>query len=135
VFQSRKSVARCFTLLEGLVSIVLLGLILIGTAPFFSYGVLLIHRSSLRRDATELAAGRVEDLLDEGFFALQQGQGEETVDIGGVSGTMTTEVENTFIDADGRGYKLIRVTVAWTVGNKADQLTAATYLSSPWSAR
>jgi len=135
VAHTGKTGARAFSLIEGLLSIILLGLILIGAAPFFSYGVLLIQRSSLRREAAELTAGKLEEMLDEGFYRLEAQQTEQTVDLGGISGTMTWRVEDTHIDAYGRGYKLVAVTVSWSFGDKTDIVSAATYVSSPWSTR
>ncbi len=119
---------RRFTILEGLLAIVLLAILLIAAAPLFYYGQQLMYRSSIRRRAVELGTEKVESLMNAGFDQVEDD--EQEIDLGPVSGVMITIVQDAYTDPEGEGYKAVRVVVAWTAGGKEDQLVLTTYVSS-----
>ena len=121
---------QCFTLLEGLLAIVLLALILIGAAPFFYCGRALVHRARATRAAVELAADRIEELMDVGFDEIVSGS-EEGVELHGFTYDVTTAVQTVQSDpGTGYAYKQVVVLIEWTVGAKEDDLTVVTYISN-----
>ncbi len=119
---------RRFTILEGLLAMVLLAILLIAAAPLFCYGHVLMRRSALKRRAVEVGTQKMESLINVGFDQVQNDQSQ--IDLGGLTATCTTTVLNTFIDGDGEGYKQVRVTLNWTVGERADEIVLTTYVSS-----
>lgn len=118
-----------FSLVEGLVAIIVLAIVLVGAAPFFYAGHSLIHRSRLKREAVEIAAGHLEELTAHGFEGIA---GDETeVTLGdGITATMTTEVEDTLIDGDGNGYRQVAVSIEWTFNNKPNDVSMVTYVTN-----
>jgi hypothetical protein len=119
---------RRFTILEGLLAIVLLSLILIAAAPLFYYARLLIYRSSIRRLAVERATEKVELLMNTGFDQIQGD--EQEIQLGPVPGGMITVVEDAYLDGVGEGYKEVDVILTWTAGGKQNEIVLTTYVSS-----
>jgi len=117
-----------FSLLEGLLAIVLTALILVGAAPFFYTGRAMLYRASLKRQAVERATDHIEALLVVNFDQIQDD--EQQIQLGDVPATVNTEVESVHIDGDGNGYKQVTVSITWTVGTKNDQVSLLTYISS-----
>jgi len=112
-----------FSLIEGLLAIVLIAIIMVGAAPFFYFSRFLIQRSKFTREAVELATHRQEELLDLSFDQIVDSQ--QNVQLDGASAVMTTDVNDVVIDGDGNGYKRVAVSVSWTMGGKGREVALA----------
>lgn len=114
-----------FALLDVLMASLLLGIVVIGTMQFFSYGQSRIASMGKEHDAYNLARSRMEEVISDGYVDAV-GKVETGFTMNGVAATRTTTI--TFVDdpADSLGakdingtqdLKLIRVDV--TYGDQA----------------
>jgi len=117
-----------FSLIEGLLAIVLIAIILVGAAPFFYFSRYLIERSKLTREAVELATREQEDLLGLPFDQLVDCQ--QNVQLDGTAAVMTTTVQDVVIDGEGNGYRQVTVHINWMMGAKSQNVSLVTYISS-----
>ncbi len=121
---------RSFTLLEGLIATIIIGVILVGAAPFFYYTRLAIHRSRLHRQAVEEATQQLEELVGLAYDEIAPGMAPQQVQLDGVTATVTTQVQTVASDpASGYSYKRVTVMISWTSGDEAAEERFVTYVS------
>jgi type II secretory pathway pseudopilin PulG len=124
----RRPRRRHFTMLEGIIAIVILAIVIVGGAPFFYYGQLLIARSSVRRRAVEIATDELESAVNDGFSQVSGGVRE--IELGDTPATLTTTVQDEYLQDARNGYKRVTVSVQWTQGDSDREVSLQTYVSS-----
>jgi len=114
------------TLVEVLVAVVVLAIVVIGTAAFLAHGRGAVECAAQRRTATQVANERKEMARSAGYAALADGSGLTTVD--GVQYNWTVEVTVAQADPGDAGsfYKRLVITVDWpTSGSDPVVLSSA----------
>jgi prepilin-type N-terminal cleavage/methylation domain-containing protein len=113
-----------FTILEGMVAMVLLAIVLLGVAPVYYYGTRTSVRSALRRQATQAVAGVLEQSLATGYAQIQNTS--ETVTAGDRSFTVEVTVNAGY--ASGLKQVIATCNVAWPSGG-GETITLTTLIS------
>ncbi len=119
-----------FTLIEVMLSILILAIVMIGGAAFFTYGSSQLRMSKHSRLALELAGEKIEKLRAVGFSGLAN-ETENGLPLGDFSATRRTTVLG--IDEDGDSiddYKKVTVTVSWNEGSTPEAVTLVTLITS-----
>jgi len=111
--QERRSSGSGVTLVEVMVALLVLAVIAIGAAAFYSTGRVAIQESAQRRTAAHIARRQLELARAAGYTALADGEGTTTADDVEYSWTLT--VAAVLADpADGDSvYKRMRMVVDW----------------------
>jgi len=119
-----------FTLIEVMLSILILAIVMIGGAAFFTYGSSQLRMSKHSRLALELAGEQIENLRAVGFSGLAD-ETENGLPLGDFTATRQTNVVG--IDENGDGivdYKKVTVTVAWMEGSTPEAVNLVTLITS-----
>ncbi len=117
-----------YSLTEGLVAVIVIGMVLIGAASFFAVSGAMIVRAGIRRQATERLTKHVEHLIHLGYDALAD---DVTItSLGERQATITTEVENVASGPGGTGYSQVTATISWTIGDRQQHVRVVTFVSS-----
>ena len=116
-----------FTLIETLISILLLSIILFAGMAFYFNGDEFMTKAMHRKMAQEMANSKMEDLKRAGYANLPASGTsvvDATVKVGGLSATRTTTVTNKDDPSGGNpiDYKEVKVRVDW---NEAGKVTAS----------
>lgn len=122
-----------FTVVEGMIAMVLLAIILVGVAPIFYFGRRTSAAGAIRRQAAQVGAGELEAALSSGFSQLQITHDPVSydVEIGDGDQTRTFTVTITVADyPEGPSGSLKEVTskVEWTFGDRTEDLTFSTLI-------
>ena len=117
-----------YSLTEGLVAVIVIGMVLVGAASFFAVSRAMIVRGGIRRQATERLTEHVENIIHLGYDALADGV--TATSLGQRAATITTEVENVASSPGGAGYRQVTATISWTIGSRPQQVRVVTFISS-----
>ncbi|HAJ57726.1 MAG TPA: hypothetical protein DCL35_08215 [Candidatus Omnitrophica bacterium] len=129
-----------FTIIESLISLLLLLIIMTGGMAFYIYSNQYIQPAIHKRIAAEIAVSKTEGLKNAGYSSLPDPapvfpglwEGPEAVSIGGISGNRSVYVFD-IDDHDGRpAYKQLSVVVEWYDPDKQalQNLSIDTYMAS-----
>ena len=129
---------RGITLMEVLVSIFLLGLVSVGMAHLYVFGMVQINVQGHKRAAVERAQQRLEELYASQYDSVVA-RTETNLSIGNIFGTRTTTVEavddsadflgGADTDGDTEDYREVTVAVSWTERGKADSVVFETVIA------
>ena len=110
------------SLVEVMVSILILTIVILGSAVLFVYGLGHVTLSKNYRVATELAAQKLEQFRADNHYHIDIPDGEtsEDISLGGVSFTRDTMTEDIGL------YKKVKVTVNWTQKNRDRDVSLVT---------
>jgi len=110
------------SLVEVMVSILILTIVILGSAVLFVYGLGHVSLSKNYRVATELAAQKLEQFRADNHYHIDIPDGEtsEDISLGGVSFTRDTMTEDIGL------YKKVKVTVNWTQKNRDRDVSLVT---------
>ena len=129
----RRSENRSGTsLVEAMVSVLILAVAVVGTASFLFHAHSSIRRAALHSVAGEACASRLEELTSVAYADLNShAETDKPVSLGDISGERTTEIVNVDENGDEEiNYVRITVTVTWTQANGAEQYADAVTLRS-----
>ena len=119
-----------FTLIEVMLSILILAIVMIGGAAFFTYGSSQLRLSKHSRLALELAGEKIEKLRAVGFSGLAN-ETENGLPLGNFSAARRITVVGIDEDRDAIvDYKKVTVTVAWQEGSTPESVTLVTLITS-----
>ena len=119
-----------FTLIEVMLSILILAIVMIGGAAFFTYGSSQLRMSKHSRLALELAGEQIENLRAVGFSGLAN-ETENGLPLGDFTATRQTKVVGIDENRDGIvDYKKVTVTVAWMEGSTPEAVSLVTLITS-----
>jgi len=119
-----------FTLIEVMLSILILAIVMIGGAAFFLYGSSQIRMSKHSRLALELAGEKIEELRAVGFSGLAD-ETENGLPLGNFTAVRQTKVVGIDEDKDGIvDYKKVTVTVSWNEGSTPEAVVLVTLITS-----
>ena len=112
---------RGFTLIEVLITAVMLTIVILGSVGVYTYGISRVNREAHRRVALELAHQRVEELFASAFDSVQTGVDSLLVDNVNYARLITAKAVDDSadglgaadIDADTTDYKRVEVAVKW----------------------
>ncbi len=118
VLKSKKGM----TLVEVMLAILILTIVILGSALLYVYGLGHISLSKNYRVATELAAQKLEQFQADNHYHIDIPDGEtsEDVSLGGVSFTRDTMTEDLGL------YKKVNVTVNWTQNQRPREVSLVT---------
>ncbi len=125
------------TLVEVLVSIVILSIVMLGGLQFFVVGAARVNREAHRRAAVGLARGRMEELVREPYDSVVSGS-ETGLSLDDIVCSRVTRVRYVDDPGDGLGaddsddsldYKEVTVVVLWTEGSRTDSLSMETVIA------
>jgi prepilin-type N-terminal cleavage/methylation domain-containing protein len=118
VLKSKKGV----TLVEVMLAILILTIVILGSALLYVYGLGHISLSKNYRVATELAAQKLEQLEADNHYHIDIPAGEtsEDISLGGVAFTRDTTTEDLGL------YKKVNVTVNWTQNQRLRDVSLVT---------
>jgi len=110
------------SLVEVMVSILILTIVILGSAVLFVYGLGHVTLSKNYRVATELAAQKLEQFRADNHYHIDIPDGEtsEDISLGGVSFTRDTMTEDLVL------YKKVKVTVNWKQKNRDRDVSLVT---------
>jgi len=110
------------TLVEVMLAILILTIVILGSALLYVYGLGHISLSKNYRVATELAAQKLEQFQADNHYHIDIPDGEtsEDVSLGGVSFTRDTMTEDLGL------YKKVNVTVNWTQNQRPREVSLVT---------
>lgn len=110
------------SLVEVMVSILILTIVILGSAVLFVYGLGHVSLSKNYRVATELAAQKLEQFRADNHYHIDIPDGEtsEDISLGGVSFTRDTMTEDLVL------YKKVKVTVNWKQKNRDRDVSLVT---------
>jgi len=124
------------TLIEVLVSAVVLVIVILGGMQFFIFGSARINREGHRRAALELAQQKIEELLASNYGEVVSGS-ETGLPLDGIDCNRSTEV--TYVDdpADALGtddddpqdYKRVSVIVSWNETGRLNTVILETWIT------
>ncbi len=122
-----------FTLIENMVSMVLLAVMLTGGMGFYHYSNEATKLTVHKKLATEMVSSKMEELKRQGYVSLPPVSTPEvtTLLVGGLTAQQTVTV--TDIDEDSNGftdYKQVDVKLAWTEAGRQSprEMDLTTYL-------
>jgi len=112
-WQRRFVLRRGVSLVEVMVSIVILAVVVLGAAAFFSTSRKTIERAAEQRTATQIASDRLEQARATGYATVDDDSG--TVDVGDTSYSWTLTVTTALADSTDAesAYKQLEVAVNW----------------------
>ncbi len=118
VLKSKKGV----TLVEVMLAILILTIVILGSALLYVYGLGHISLSKNYRVAAELAAQKLEQLEADNHYHIDIPAGEtsEDISLGGVAFTRDTTTEDLGL------YKKVNVTVNWTQNQRLRDVSLVT---------
>ena len=118
VLKSKKGM----TLVEVMLAILILTIVILGSAMLYVYGLGHISLSKNYRVATELAAQRLEQLEADNHYHIDIPDGEtsENISLGGISFIRDTTTEDLGL------YKKVNVTVNWTQNQRPREVSLVT---------
>lgn len=129
---------RGFTLVECLISLLLVIIVLVGGAGFYFYASQILRGSTHRRIAAEIADSKTEEIKNAGYSSLPNPapgglwQGPINVTIGGLTGQENIYVYDIDDDEDTiTDYKQVKVKVNWPEPGKStgQEISLDTYLA------
>jgi prepilin-type N-terminal cleavage/methylation domain-containing protein len=118
VLKSKKGM----TLVEVMLAILILTIVILGSALLYVYGLGHISLSKNYRVATELAAQKLEQFEADNHYHIDIPAGETTegISLGGVSFTRDTTTEDLGL------YKKVKVTINWTQNQRLRDVSLVT---------
>jgi len=111
------------SLVEAMVSVLVLAVAVVGTASFLFYAHSSIRRASIHSLAVAACSSRLEELTSVTYANLSSYTETNTpLSLGDISAERTTEIVNVDENSDDEiDYARITVTVSWTQANGAEQ--------------
>ena len=125
------------TLVEVLVSIVILSIVMLGGLQFFVVGAARVNREAHRRAAVGLVRARMEELVREPYDSVVS-ISESGLSLDDIVCSRVTRVSYVDDPGDGLGaddsddsldYKEVTVVVLWTEGSRTDSLSMETVIA------
>lgn len=131
-----KKINNGFTIVEHLVSLLLLSIAIVGGMAYYTFADSHMQASFHRNIATELANSKMEELRKNGYSALPNTtglwQGPSPILIKYLSGNQSIYVFDIDDNSDGAtDYKQVKVEIAWQEPSKTflQNLTLDTYIT------
>ena len=135
-----------FTIIECLISILLLAITLAGGMAFYFYSTGYLAAATHRRIAAELANARLEEIKNAGYANLPEpapaapglwddpdvpGVPPEPVTISGLTGQQEVYVRDIDINGGGTDYKQVEVKIIWNEPSRAgsQEVTLDTFIA------
>jgi prepilin-type N-terminal cleavage/methylation domain-containing protein len=120
-----------FTLIEGMISIVIFLIGILGVWSYFIYSKSSLELATKKRIASQICHMRLEEVKSADYNTLANFEETNTlVKIDNLDGYRTTEVENIDEDNDGKtDYKKIIVKVNWTQNGKDQKIELICFIS------
>jgi len=118
------SFRKGFTLVEVLLSIVILSILLCGAISMYFYSGEIQSMATHKKIAAELANSKMEEIKREGYNKLAPSSDE--IKIGNLTAQQTVTIENQ------GSYKVVKVNVVWNAAGKSEarNLELVTYMVS-----
>jgi Tfp pilus assembly protein PilV len=119
----KRKTAKALTLIEVMVSILILTIVMLGCSALFITGRKHINTREHYRVALQLASQKLEELKAGSYDDIQEYEPQEHLSIKGVSYYRSTNAKN------GGLYKEVQVDVQWTEANKIHNVNLVTFIA------
>ncbi len=112
-----------FTIIEVVVSVLILLIILTGSSMLYVRGRERIHTRKYQRAAVQLASRKIEELKGSPYVSVTAGQSSENITLENFTYSLTADVEDLGL------YKKVTVTAQWQGKAGSKNLVMSTFLS------